>query len=155
MSGPKKWLVLLSMIPDSPLRLAIWLVVLILVADTAGLPQEITAVIAVIFTVCCGWLIVRKRKSEDESASGDRSFLGTNTPLYTYGLLGFGLASVLAIVGLMTTGVNLVTRLVEWDWEGFGLSSLGPLIPAALVAAVSLAMIMTHVLRTLHDEDSD
>ena len=144
----------MRLLPDSMLRLAIWLVVVILVADTAGLPQEITAVIAVVFTVFSGWLIVRKRKSEDESASGDRSFLGTNTPLYTYGLLGFGLASVLVIVGLMTTGVNLVTRLAEWNWEGFGLSSLEPLVPAAVVAAVSLAMIVMHVL-TISDENAD
>ena len=144
----------MRLVPDSLLRLAIWLVVVILVADTAGLPQEITAVIAVVFTVFSGWLIVRKRKSEDESATGVRSFLGTNTPLYTYGLLGFGLASVLAIVGLMTTGVNLVTRLVEWNWQGFGLSSLGPLVPAAVVAAVSLAMIVMHVLTT-SDENAD
>ena len=144
----------MRLVPDSLLRLAIWLVVVILAADTAGLPQEITAVIAVVFTVFSGWLIVRKRKSEDESATGVRSFLGTNTPLYTYGLLGFGLASVLAIVGLMTTGVNLVTRLVEWNWQGFGLSSLGPLVPAAVVAAVSLAMIVMHVLTT-SDENAD
>ena len=141
------------MIPDSLLRLAIWLVVVILAADTAGLPQEITAVIAVVFTVFSGWLIVRKRKSEDESASGDRSFLGTNTPLYTYGLLGFGLASVLAIVGLMTTGVNLVTRLAEWNWEGFGLSSLEPLVPAVSVALVSGFLLILHTALHLKDEE--
>ena len=138
----------MSIRPDSPFRLALWLVLVILIADSAGLPQEIAALIAILFTVLCGWLIVRKRKSEGANTSGSRSFLGTSTPLYTYGLLGFGSASVLAVLGLMNTGFDVVSRLLEWNWEGFGLTSLQPLVPAALVAAVSVAMILTHVLTT-------
>ena len=142
------------MIPDSPLRLALWLVVVILIADGAGLSQEITAAAAIVFAVLSGWLIIRRRKSEEANGSGSRSFLGTSTPLYTYGLLGFGSASVLALLGLMNTGFDVVSRLLEWNWEGFGLSSLEPLIPAAVVAAVSLVMILMHVLTT-SDENAD
>ena len=138
----------MRLVPDSPLRLALWLVVVILIADGAGLSQEITAAAAIVFTVFSGWLIIRRRKSEGANSSGSRSFLGTSTPLYTYGLLGFGSASVLALLGLMNTGFDVVSRLLEWNWEGFGLSSLEPLVPAALVAAVSLAMILIHVLTT-------
>ena len=138
----------MRLFPDSPLRLALWLVVVILVADSAGFPQGLTATVAIVFTVFSGWLIIRKRKSEGANTSGSRSFLGTSTPLYTYGLLGFGSASVLAVLGLMNTGFDVVSRLLEWNWEGFGLTSLEPLVPAALVAAVSVAMILTHVLTT-------
>lgn len=142
----------MRLVPDSPLRLALWLVVVILIADGAGLSQEITAAAAIVFTVFSGWLIIRRRKSEGANSSGSRSFLGTSTPLYTYGLLGFGSASVLALLGLMNTGFDVVSRLLEWNWEGFGLSSLEPLVPAAVVAAVSLAMILMHVLTTAEDE---
>ena len=137
----------MSFFPNSLLRLAIWLVIVILLADAIGLSQQGVAVVAIVFTGFCGWLIVRKRRIEPIS----ESFLGTSTPLYTYGLLGFGSASVLALLGLMNTGFDVVSRLLDWNWEGFGLSSLEPLVPAALVAAVSLAMVLMHVLRTPHD----
>ena len=142
----------MRLVPDSPLRLALWLVVVILIADGAGLSQEITAAAAIVFTVFSGGLIIRRRKSEGANSSGSRSFLGTSTPLYTYGLLGFGSASVLALLGLMNTGFDVVSRLLEWNWEGFGLSSLEPLIPAAVLAAISLVMILMHVLTTSEDE---
>jgi len=134
----------MSFFPNSLLRLAIWLVIVILLADAIGLSQQGVAVVAIVFTGFCGWLIVRKRRIEPIS----ESFLGTSTPLYTYGLLGFGSASVLALLGLMNTGFEIVSRLLELNWEGFGLSSLEPLAPAAVVAAISLAMIVTHVLTT-------
>ena len=140
----------MKFLPNSPLKLAVWLVVVILLADNAGLTQQVTAIVAIVFAGLWGWIIVRARK--DEPASG--TFLRTGTPLYTYGLLGFGAASVLALLGLLSTGLDIVSRLIEWNWEGFGLISLEPLVPAAVVAAVSLAMVMTHVLRTLHDDDS-
>jgi len=142
----------MRLVPDSPLRLALWLVVVILIADGAGLSQEITAAAAIGFTVFSGGLIIRRRKSEGANSGGYRSFLGTSTPLYTYGLLGFGSASVLALLGLMNTGFDVVSRLLEWNWEGFGLGSLEPLIPAAVLAAVSLVMILMHVLTTSEDE---
>ena len=123
----------MKFLPNSPLKLAVWLVVVILLADNAGLNQQVTAIIAIVFTGLCGWIIVQKRKAEPASGSS----LRTNTPLYSYGLLGSGVASVLALLGLFITGSDLVSRLVTWNWVGFGLSSLGPLIPAALVAAVS------------------
>ena len=63
----------MSMRPDSPFRLAVWLVLVKLIADSAGLPQEITAPIAIVFTVFSGWLIIRKRKSEGANTSGSRS----------------------------------------------------------------------------------
>lgn len=135
------------MIPDSPLRLALWLVVVILIADGAGLSQEITAAAAIVFAVLSGWLIIRRRKSEEANGSGSRSFLGTSTPLYTYGLLGFGSASVLALLGLMNTGFELVSRLLEWNWEEFGLSSLEPLVPALVVGVCSVGLLALHVLR--------
>jgi len=140
----------MSFLPDSLLRLAIWLVIVILLADAIGFSQQGVAVVAIVFTGFCGWLIVRKRRIEPIS----ESFLGTSTPLYTYGLLGFGSASVLALLGLMNTGFEIVSRLLELNWEGFGLSSLEPLVPAAVVAAVSLAMIVMHVLTT-SDENAD
>lgn len=133
----------MKLLPDSPRKLAVGLVVVILLADTIGLSQQVVAVFAIVFTGFCGWLIVRKRRIEPVS----ESFLGTSTPLYTYGLLGFGSASVLAVLGLMNTGFDVVSRLLEWNWEGFGLSSLEPLVPALVVGVCSVGLLALHVLR--------
>jgi len=133
----------MKLLPDSPLKLAVGLVVVILLADAIGLSQQGVAVVAIVFTGFCGWLIVRKRRIEPVS----ESFLGTSTPLYTYGLLGFGSASVLALLGLMNTGFEIVSRLLEWNWEGFGLSSLEPLVPAVVVGVCSVGLLALHVLR--------
>ena len=137
----------MRLLPDSPPKLAVWLVVLILITDTAGLPLQFIALVAIVFAGLCGWLIFRRRRTHPKSGP----FLGTTTPLYTYGLLCFGAASVLALLGLVSTGFDIISRLVEWNWEGFGLSSLEPLAPALVLASVSILLISLHTVLHLND----
>ena len=48
--------------PDSPLKLAIWLVLVIFLADAIGLARQAIAIIAIVFTAFCDWLIARKHR---------------------------------------------------------------------------------------------
>jgi|DEB0MinimDraft_4_1074332.scaffolds.fasta_scaffold406940_1 hypothetical protein len=48
--------------PDSPLKLAIWLVLVIFLADAIGLARQAIAIIAIVFTGFCDWLIARKHR---------------------------------------------------------------------------------------------
>jgi hypothetical protein len=143
----------MSLLPSSLLRLAIGLVIIILLADAAGLPLKAVAVIAIFFTVFSVWLIVHKRRGAQGDPAKSSIFGATKAPLYTYGLLGFALASVLAMVGLMTTGANILTRLIEWNWEGFGLTSLEPLLPSGLVAGLSILSMILHLALRLKDQE--
>ena len=147
----------MRLLPDSPLKLAIWLVVVILLTDAAGQPIQITAIVAIVFSGFCGWLIVRKGAGEpasnrsDESAS--RPFSWGKTPLYTCGLLGASAASVLGCLGLLVIGFDVVFRSIKWNWEGFGLSSLTPLVPAFVVGIVSILLVMLHEVLHLNDDE--
>ena len=143
------------LLPDSPLKLAIWLVVVILLTDAAGQPIQITAIVAIVFSVFCGWLIVRKGAGDPAFNRSDvpasRPFPWTKTPLYTSGLLGVSAASVLACLGLIVIGFDVAFRLIEWNWVGFGLSSFMPLVPAVVVGVVSVLLVMLHAVLHLND----
>ena len=143
----------MKLLPNSPIKLAIWLILVIALAGALDLPQEAVPIVAVFFAGVCGWLIVRKRRSETTSNSWVRSFFGTNTPLYSYGMLGAGLASVLAILGLIKIGFDVVARLPEWNWEGFGLSFFEPLAPALVLGFASALSVMLHT--ALHSNDEE
>ena len=143
----------MKLLPDSPIKLAIWLILGFALAGALDLPPEAVPVIAVTFSGVGGWLIVRKRRSEPASVSWVKSLFGTNTPLYTYGMLGFGLTSVLAILGLIKMGFGVVSRLLEWNWEGFALSSLEPLVPALVLGFASVLSVMLHEALHLNDEE--
>ena len=142
-------------LPDSPIKLAIWLVVVILLTDAAGLSMQIAAIVAIVFSGFCGWLIVRKRRGQPTSNLSDepvsKPFSWPKTPLYTYGLLGASAASIFAVLGLILTGFDVAFRLIEWNWEGFGLSSLTPLVPAVVVGVVSILLVMLHEALHLND----
>ena len=140
----------MSLLPDSPIRLIVWLVATALIADALSAPQEAIAGMALLLAVIGGWLMVRRRRAE---SSQNEILGGTNTPLYTYGLLGFGLASALGILGLLSVGFDVVERVIAWEWDGFDFTSLYPLLPAAILAAVSVCSVMLHVILHLNDED--
>ena len=71
--------------------------------------------------------------------------------MYTYGLLGASAASIIAMLGLILTGFDVAFRLIEWNWEGFGLSSLKPLVPAIVLGILSIVLIMLHEVIHLND----
>lgn len=133
----------MNMRPDSPIRLALWLVIIILSADGMGTPIEAIAGIAVLLVLVGGWLIIRRRKIE---SSKTEPLLRTNTPLYTYGLLGFGLASALGILGLASIGFDVLERVITWDWDEFAFRSLYPLVPALILATISICSLILHVI---------
>ena len=136
--------------PNTPIRLAVWLVIIILSADALGAPIEAIAGIAVLLVSVGGWLIIRRRKIE---SSKTEPLLRTNTPLYTYGLLGFGLASVLGILGLASIGFDVLERVITWDWDEFAFRSLYPLVPALILATASVCSMILHVIINSDDED--
>ena len=51
-----------KLLPDSPLKLTIWLVLAIFLADAIGLAQQAIAIVAVVFTGFYDWLIARKHR---------------------------------------------------------------------------------------------
>ena len=73
--------------------------------------------------------------------------------LLSYGMLGVGVASVLAILGLIKMGFDVVTRLSEWNWEGLGLSFFEPLVPALVLGFASALSVMLHTALHLNDEE--